>query len=58
MMNLTRRFFKRGSINMEMMKMAVWCPRLSICTYYFDYGDGRPLSHTYDDKPRSWKSYC
>jgi hypothetical protein len=28
------------------------------CTYYFDYGDGRPLSHTYDDKPRSRRSYC
>jgi hypothetical protein len=29
MMNLERRFFRR-SINMEMMKMAVWCPRLSM----------------------------
>jgi hypothetical protein len=28
--------------------MAVWCP---------DYGDGRPLSHTYDNKPRSRRSY-
>jgi hypothetical protein len=55
MMNLARRSFRR-SLNMEMMKMAVWCPRLSTY-YYFDYGDGRPLSHTYDDKPRSRRSY-
>jgi hypothetical protein len=30
MMNLVRRFFKRRSMNMEMMKMAVWCPRMSM----------------------------
>jgi hypothetical protein len=28
MMNLARRCFGRWSMNMEMMKMAVWCPRL------------------------------
>jgi hypothetical protein len=27
MMNLARRSFRRRSMNMEMMKMAVWCPR-------------------------------
>jgi hypothetical protein len=47
MMNLARRSFRR-SMNMKTMKMAVWCP---------DYGDGRPLSHTYDNKPRSRRSY-
>jgi hypothetical protein len=29
MMNLARRSFRR-SMNMGMMKMAVWCPRLSM----------------------------
>jgi hypothetical protein len=28
--NLARRFSRRRSMNMEMMKMAVWCPRLSM----------------------------
>jgi hypothetical protein len=52
MMNLARRSFRRRSMNMETMKMAVWCPRLNMYTL-FDYCGGRPLSHTYDDKPRS-----
>jgi hypothetical protein len=30
MMNLARRSFRRRSMNMEMMKMAVWCPWLSM----------------------------
>jgi hypothetical protein len=30
MMNLARGSFKRRSMNMETMKMAVWCPRLSM----------------------------
>jgi hypothetical protein len=30
MMNLARRSFSRRSMNMEMMKMAMWCPRLSM----------------------------
>jgi hypothetical protein len=30
MMNLARRSFRRRSMNMEMMKMAVWCPRLNM----------------------------
>jgi hypothetical protein len=30
MMNLVRRFFGRRSMNMEMMKMAVWRPQLSM----------------------------
>jgi hypothetical protein len=30
MMNLARRSFRRRSMNMEMMKMVVWCPRLSL----------------------------
>jgi hypothetical protein len=29
-MNLARRSSRRRSMNMEMMKMAVWCPRLSM----------------------------
>jgi hypothetical protein len=36
MMNLARRTFRRRSMKLEMMKMAVWCPWLK-CTYYFDY---------------------
>jgi hypothetical protein len=28
MTNLARIFSKRRSMNMEMMKMVVWCPRL------------------------------
>jgi hypothetical protein len=30
MMNLARRSFRRWSMNMEMMKMVVWCPWLSM----------------------------
>jgi hypothetical protein len=30
MMSLARRSFRRRSMNMEMMKMAVWCPRLNM----------------------------
>jgi hypothetical protein len=30
MMNLVRRSFRRRSMNIEKMKMAVWCPRLSM----------------------------
>jgi hypothetical protein len=30
MMNLARRSFRRRSMNMETMKMAVWCQRLSM----------------------------
>jgi hypothetical protein len=30
MMSLARRSFKRRSMNMETMKMAVWCPRLNM----------------------------
>jgi hypothetical protein len=30
MMNLASTSFRRRSMNMEMMKMAVWCPRLSM----------------------------
>jgi hypothetical protein len=30
MMNLARRSFIRRSMNLEMMKMAVWCPRLNM----------------------------
>jgi hypothetical protein len=30
MMNLARRSFRRRSMNMEMIKMEVWCPRLSM----------------------------
>jgi hypothetical protein len=30
MMSLARRSFWRRSMNMEMMKMAVWCPRLNM----------------------------
>jgi hypothetical protein len=30
MMNLARRSFRRRSMNLEMMTMAVWCPRLNM----------------------------
>jgi hypothetical protein len=30
MMNLVRRSFRKRSMNMEMMKMVVWCPQLSM----------------------------
>jgi hypothetical protein len=30
MMSLAKRSFRRRSMNMEMMKMAVWCPRLNM----------------------------
>jgi hypothetical protein len=30
MMSLARRFFRRRSMNMGTMKMAVWCPRLNM----------------------------
>jgi hypothetical protein len=30
MMNLARRPFMRRSMNMETMKMVVWCPRLNM----------------------------
>jgi hypothetical protein len=30
MMDLARRSFRRRSMNMEMMKMVVWCPRLNM----------------------------
>jgi hypothetical protein len=29
-MSLARRSFRRKSMNLEMMKMAVWCPRLNM----------------------------
>jgi hypothetical protein len=28
--NLERRFSRRRNMNMEMMKMVVWCPQLSM----------------------------
>jgi hypothetical protein len=30
MMSLERRSFRRRSMNLKMMKMAVWCPRLNM----------------------------
>jgi hypothetical protein len=30
MMSLARRSFRRRSMNLEMMKMEVWCPRLEM----------------------------
>jgi hypothetical protein len=32
LMDLARRSFKRRSMNMETMKMVVWCPRLNMYT--------------------------
>jgi uncharacterized membrane protein len=56
MMSLERRSFRRRSMNIGTMKMAVWCPGLT-CTYYFDYGGGWTLSYTYDDESRLRRSY-
>jgi hypothetical protein len=55
MMSLARRSFRRRCMNMVMMKMAVWCPRLNMY-HYFDYGDGWTLYYTYDDKSRTRRS--
>jgi hypothetical protein len=55
MMSLARRSFRRRSMNMETIKMAVRCPG-ETCTHYFDYGGGRTLSNTYDDKSRTRRS--
>jgi hypothetical protein len=52
-MTLARRFSKRRSMNMRMMKMAVWCPWLSMYLLLRLYGGERPFSHTYNNKPRS-----
>jgi hypothetical protein len=30
MMNLVRRSFRRRTMNLKMMKMVVWCPRLNM----------------------------
>jgi hypothetical protein len=30
MISLARRSFRRTSMNLEMLKMAVWCPRLNM----------------------------
>jgi hypothetical protein len=30
MMSLVRRSFRRRSMNLEMMKVAVWCPQLNM----------------------------
>jgi hypothetical protein len=56
MMNLARRSFRRMSMNMEMIRWRCGA-RCWACTYYFYYGDGRPLSHTYYDEPRSRRIY-
>jgi hypothetical protein len=55
-MSLARRSFRSRSMNMEMMKMAVRCPRLNEVMDYFDYGDGRTLYYTYDDESRTRRS--
>jgi hypothetical protein len=45
MMNLVRRFFRRRSMNMEMMKMSVWCPRLSMYLLLQQRSRMGPLAH-------------
>jgi hypothetical protein len=57
MMRWARKSFRRRSMNLEMMKMAVWCPWLNM---YLPLRliSGRPLSYTYDDRPKSRRSCC
>jgi hypothetical protein len=45
MMNLARRSFRRRSLNMEMMKIAVWCPRLSMYILLRQWWWMVPLPH-------------
>jgi hypothetical protein len=54
MMSLAKRSFRRRSMNMETMKMAVRCPRLNM--YPLLRLGGRTLSYTYDDKSRMRRS--
>jgi hypothetical protein len=44
-MNLARRSFRRRSMNMEMMKMVVWCPRLSMYLLLRRRSRTGPLPH-------------
>jgi hypothetical protein len=44
-MNLARRSFRRRSMNMEMMKMVVWCPRLSMYLLLRQRSRMGPLPH-------------
>jgi hypothetical protein len=45
MMSLARRFFRRRSMNMEMMKMVVWCPRLNVYLLLRLRWQTEPLPH-------------
>jgi hypothetical protein len=44
-MNLARGSFRRRSMNMEMMKMAVWCPRLNMYPLRRQRSRTGPLPH-------------
>jgi hypothetical protein len=44
-MNLARGSFRRRSMNMEMMKMVVWCPRLSMYLLLRRRSRTGPLPH-------------
>jgi hypothetical protein len=57
MMSLARRSFRRRSMNLEMMKMAVGCPRLNMYLL-LRLQWWTPLSYTYDDKSRSKRRCC
>jgi hypothetical protein len=45
MMNLARRSFRRRSMNLEMMKMVVWCPRLNMYPLLRLWWGTDPLLH-------------
>jgi hypothetical protein len=45
MMNLARRSFRKRSKNMEMMKIVVWCPRLSMYILLRPWWWTVPLPH-------------
>jgi hypothetical protein len=44
-MNLVRKFSRRRSMNMEMMKMAVWCPQLNMYLLLRQRSRTSPLPH-------------
>jgi hypothetical protein len=44
-MNLARRSFKRRSMNMEMMRVVVWCPWLSMYLLLRRRSRTAPLPH-------------
>jgi hypothetical protein len=55
-MNLAKRSFRRRSMNIEMMKMVVWCSWLSMYLLLHRQMRMGPY-HTYNDKPSTRLSF-